>query len=254
MTRILHLITGPDGLGLPPEALRDLTALPGLAGPESTGLQLAASSWMIPAPALPGHEDLRLREGEAARRLDCMATLLLRDHGSRSQPALLVPSLTADSLNETSETLIPWSEVLEGLQDAFRAAGQDLHLRVWLLQATEARPATAALADLVAALQAQGLTAAPGAILQPEGDSDLAQHLRAAVQVNALTAQIAAQARATGLTLVSAAALRALAVEQLARLAAAGLAPDPARPEALEQLAAGALRGLVQDASFLKAS
>lgn len=237
MTRILHLIMGRDGAGLPLTAASDLAALPGEAG-----LQLAASAWMIPAPALLGHEDLRLR-AEGDTRLSVMAEVLLRDHGGRSQPALLLPSLEAASLMAGNDTFLSWAEVLAALQAAFRRAGTDVALQIWHLQVPGA-PETKAAADLAAALVAQGFTAMPRGILQPAPDSDLARHLRAAALVNDLTARMAVQAGAVGLQLASPAPLRAHAARQLAQLAAAGLVPDTGHAAALDQLAGAWLRAL----------
>lgn len=237
MTRTLHLITGRDGAGLPLDAATDLAALPGEAG-----LQLAATAWMIPAPLLLGHEDLRLREG-AETRLAVMAEVLLRDHGGRSQPALLTPALEAASLTAGNDMLLSWAETLDILQAAFRRAGTDVQLQIWHLQVPGALEAEAS-GDLAAALVAQGFATAPRGVLQPAPDSDLARHLRAAALVNDLTTRMAAQAGGMGLQLASPAPLRAYAARQLAQLASAGLVPDTGHAAALDQLAGAWLRAL----------
>ena len=149
MTRILHLITGADGAGLPLSAAADLAALPG------PGLHLVTTAWMIPAPDLLGHEDLRLRAGHATR-LAVMAEILLRDYGGRSAPVLLLPSLEAASLTLGHDTMLSWTEVLGGLQSAFRQAGTDLHLQLWQVQVPgSVTPET--VTDLAAALGEEGV-------------------------------------------------------------------------------------------------
>lgn len=235
MTRILHLITGRDGAGLPLDAAADLAALPGEAG-----LQLAATAWMIPAPVLLGHEDLRLRDG-AATRLAVMAEILLRDYGGRSTPALLAPSLDAADLASGNDMRLSWAEILAALQGAFRQAGTDFQLQIWYLQLPGVVDAD--VKDLVTALAGQGFAAVPRGILQPAEGSDLARYLRAAALINDLAARMAAQAGSMGLQLVSAVPLRAHVARQLAQLASAGLAPD-AGSAALDQLAGAWLRAL----------
>ena len=238
MTRILHLITGADGAGLPLSAAADLAALPG------PGLHLVTTAWMIPAPDLLGHEDLRLRAGHATR-LAVMAEILLRDYGGRSAPVLLLPSLEAASLTLGHDTMLSWTEVLGGLQSAFRQAGTDLHLQLWQVQVPgSVTPET--VTDLAAALGEEGVVAEARGVVQPDTDSDLAQQLRAAALVNTLTTRIAAQATAAGLQLVSGAQLRAYAMRQMAQLTMAGLAPDAGSAAALDQLAASWLRGLTE--------
>jgi hypothetical protein len=245
MTRILHLILGPEGADLSPVLAADLVALSGV-----TGLQLARTGWLGQNRELPGHEALRARSDDTALRLACMAEHLLRDHGGRSMPALLAGGLTVTGLCAGSVALLSWAEVLEGLRAAFLAAGADLHLQVWLLHLPET--AGQDLPDLVAALAAQGFAVTAGGVLQPDPASDLAQHLSAAVRVNDLAARIAARAGAAGLCLTSGPRLRMQATRHLARLAAAGLAPDPATPEALDRLAASWLRSLLDGASSLE--
>lgn len=239
MTRVLHLITGRDTEGLPLSAAAQLAALPGVAG-----LQLAANGWMTPAPDGLDHEDLRLREASSLR-LSCMAELLLRDHGARSMPVLVAPSLDAASLTEVTEALLSWAEVLATLADAFRQAGHGLHLTVWRLQMTDAE-GPAPLADLVTALAVQGFAAEAGGLLQPDPASDLAGQLRAARLVTDLTGLMAAKARAAGLALAARPVLRAHILRQLAHLETAGFLPDPASPpEARDALAERLLHGLI---------
>lgn len=250
MTRILHLITGPDGMGL---QLSDAAGLVALC--DMPGVQLA---WMIPPVEQAGHEDLRLRGGAVSGELRraAMAELLLRDYGGRQAPALLMPSLHPASLSEnTDPLLLPWAEVLQSLHTAFRQAGTDMQLRLWHAVAPGAQnraPAQAALADLGAALRGLGFEAQECGLLQPEPDTELGRGLVMAALVNLLTARVADLASAAGLRLVSGRYLRAHVGLQLEQLVQAGLAPDAENAPVLDALAQCWMRRLLDPSALIE--